>query len=67
MLQKAKADNRYYATMRQKDALASENTVLTKLAEKQQQKVESASEVQHSLSTQLVSILFLLAAHHFLS
>lgn len=41
--------------MRQKDALVSENTVLTKLAEKQQQKVESASEAQHSLSTQLVS------------
>ncbi|GAA5830964.1 hypothetical protein JCM5353_004455 [Sporobolomyces roseus] len=53
--EKAKADNRYYATMRQKDALVSENTVLTKLAEKQQQKVESASEAQHSLSTQLAA------------
>ncbi|CEQ41340.1 SPOSA6832_03051 [Sporobolomyces salmonicolor] len=51
---KAKADNRYFATMRQKDALVSENAVLTKLAEKQQQKVESSTEQQHSLGQQLV-------------
>ncbi|GAA6010279.1 hypothetical protein JCM11491_006245 [Sporobolomyces phaffii] len=53
--EKAKADNRYYATMRQKDSLVSENAVLTKLAEKQQQKVETASETHHSLSQQLAA------------
>ncbi|GAA5960486.1 hypothetical protein JCM21900_000115, partial [Sporobolomyces salmonicolor] len=52
---KAKADNRYFATMRQKDALVSENAVLTKLAEKQQQKVESSTEQQHSLGQQLAA------------
>ncbi|GAA5876334.1 hypothetical protein JCM16303_007103 [Sporobolomyces ruberrimus] len=53
--EKAKADNRYFATMRQKDSLFSENQVLTKLAEKQQQKVETASEMHHSLSQQLAA------------
>ncbi|GAA5865168.1 hypothetical protein JCM1840_003930 [Sporobolomyces johnsonii] len=53
--EKAKADNRYFATMRQKDALVSENAVLTKLAEKQQQKVESTTEQQHSLGQQLTA------------
>ncbi|GAA5938425.1 hypothetical protein JCM1841_005359 [Sporobolomyces salmonicolor] len=53
--EKAKADNRYFATMRQKDALVSENAVLTKLAEKQQQKVESSTEQQHSLGQQLAA------------
>lgn len=42
--------------MRQKDALASENTVLNKLAEKQQQKVEAANEIQRSLQAQLVRL-----------
>lgn len=54
-LQKAKADNRYFATMRQKDAIAAENTVLTKLAEKQQRAVDGVNDLQHSLNTQLVS------------
>ncbi|GAA5911739.1 uncharacterized protein JCM6883_001252 [Sporobolomyces salmoneus] len=53
--EKAKADNRYYATMRQKESLVSENAVLTKLAEKQQQKVETANEMHHSLSEQLAA------------
>ncbi|GAA6032403.1 hypothetical protein JCM8097_008157 [Rhodosporidiobolus ruineniae] len=52
---KAKADNRYFATMRQKDAIASENTVLTKLAEKQQQKVDAANEIHRSISGQLTA------------
>ncbi|GAA5936008.1 hypothetical protein JCM10213_002177 [Rhodosporidiobolus nylandii] len=52
---KAKADNRYFATMRQKDALSNENNVLTKLAEKQQQKVEAANELQRSLAGQLTA------------
>ncbi|GAA5973856.1 hypothetical protein JCM11641_003195 [Rhodosporidiobolus odoratus] len=52
---KAKADNRYFATMRQRDALSQENTVLTKLAERQQQKVEAASELQRSLLGQLTA------------
>ncbi|GAA5837842.1 hypothetical protein JCM11251_004674 [Rhodosporidiobolus azoricus] len=52
---KAKADNRYFATMRQKDALVNENNVLTKLAEKQQMKVESATEVQRSIAAQLTA------------
>ncbi|BGP40652.1 E3 ubiquitin-protein ligase bre1 [Rhodotorula kratochvilovae] len=50
---KAKADNRYFATMRQKDALGGETAVLQKLAEKQQQKIESQAEVQRALSQQL--------------
>ncbi|GAA5838520.1 hypothetical protein JCM3766R1_006001 [Sporobolomyces carnicolor] len=53
--EKAKADNRYYSTMRQKDSLVSENAVLTKLAERQQHKVETANEMQHSLSEQLAA------------
>ncbi|GAA6058899.1 hypothetical protein JCM10212_002851 [Sporobolomyces blumeae] len=54
--EKAKADNRYFATMRQKDALENENAILTKLAEKQQQKVDQASEVQHELQVQLAAV-----------
>ncbi|GAA5856425.1 hypothetical protein JCM9279_001716 [Rhodotorula babjevae] len=50
---KAKADNRYFATMRQKDALSGESAVLQKLAEKQQQKIESQAEVQRALGQQL--------------
>ncbi|GAA6052195.1 hypothetical protein JCM3770_000790 [Rhodotorula araucariae] len=50
---KAKADNRYFATMRQKDALGGETAVLQKLAEKQQQKIESQAEVHRALSQQL--------------
>lgn len=42
--------------MRQKDSLVSENAVLTKLAERQQHKVETANEMQHNLSEQLVSL-----------
>lgn len=57
--QKAKADNRYFTTMRQKDALASENAVLTKLAEKQQRAVEGGADLQHSLGVQLVRPLHL--------
>ncbi|GAA5987856.1 hypothetical protein JCM10908_007246 [Rhodotorula pacifica] len=54
--EKAKADNRYFTTMRQKDALMNENSVLNKLVEKQQQKVEAANELQQSLTQQLTSI-----------
>ncbi|GAA5910720.1 hypothetical protein JCM8208_003545 [Rhodotorula glutinis] len=50
---KAKADNRYFATMRQKDALHGEAAVLQKLAEKQQQRIESQAEVQRALGQQL--------------
>ncbi|GAA5978816.1 hypothetical protein JCM5350_004831 [Sporobolomyces pararoseus] len=53
--EKAKADNRYFATMRQKESLVNENAILTKLAEKQQQKVDSAAEMHHSLSEQLAA------------
>ncbi|GAA5857751.1 hypothetical protein JCM8547_005970 [Rhodosporidiobolus lusitaniae] len=60
---KAKADNRYFATMRQKDALTNENAVLNKLAEKQQQKVEAANEVQRSLSAQLTAAEKEIALH----
>lgn len=61
--EKAKADNRYFATMRQKDALAAENTVLTKLAEKQQRVVDAAKEMQHSLGDQLTSAEKEITAH----
>ncbi|GAA5893424.1 hypothetical protein JCM6882_008029 [Rhodosporidiobolus microsporus] len=60
---KAKADNRYFATMRQKDAIANENNVLTKLAEKQQHKVESATEVQRSIAGQLTAAEKEIALH----
>lgn len=53
--EKAKADNRYFATMRQKDAIAAENAVLSKLAEKQQRAVDSATDLQHSLGIQLAA------------
>lgn len=52
---RAKADNRYFSTMRQKDAIVAENTVLTKLAEKQQRAVESANDMQHSIGNQLTA------------
>ncbi|KAL8291986.1 hypothetical protein RQP46_001452 [Phenoliferia psychrophenolica] len=52
---KAKADNRYFATMRQKDAIAAENQVLTKLAEKQSRAVEAANDLQHSIGTSLTN------------
>ncbi|KAK4703986.1 E3 ubiquitin-protein ligase BRE1, partial [Phenoliferia sp. Uapishka_3] len=53
--EKAKSDNRYFATMRQKDAIAAENQVLTKLAEKQQRAVDAATDLQHSLGSQLTA------------
>lgn len=58
--QKSKADNRYFATMRQKEALAAENTVLTKLAEKQQRAVEGAHELQTTTGQQVVRLVLLL-------
>ncbi|GAA5879038.1 hypothetical protein JCM3774_004477 [Rhodotorula dairenensis] len=54
--EKAKADNRYFTTMRQKDALVNENAMLNKLVEKQQQKVEAANEQQQLLTQQLTQI-----------
>ena len=51
---KAKSDNRYFATMRQKDAIAAENQVLIKLAEKQARAVEAANDLQHTIGTSLV-------------
>lgn len=44
--------------MRQKEALAAENAVLTKLAEKQQRMVTSADDLRHSLGVQLVILFF---------
>lgn len=43
--------------MRQKDSLVSENSVLNKLAEKQQQKIEAAADAQRAISQQLVRLL----------
>lgn len=54
--------------MRQKDAIAAENAVLSKLAEKQQRAVDSATDLQHSLGVQLVrSLLVLLTENHALT
>lgn len=57
--EKAKADNRYFSTMRQKEALAMENATLTKLADKQQAVVLAEKETHRSLGAQLVSPLAL--------
>lgn len=50
--------------MRQKDALTNENAVLNKLAERQQQKIEAANELQRSLAQQVVCRLIRLRARH---
>ncbi|GJN91021.1 hypothetical protein Rhopal_004035-T1 [Rhodotorula paludigena] len=61
--EKAKSDNRYFSTMRQKDSLVSENSVLNKLAEKQQQKIEVAADAQRAISQQLTQAEREISAH----
>ena len=39
--------------MRQKDAIAAENQVLTKLAEKQSRAVDAANDLQHDIANSL--------------
>ncbi|KAM0789473.1 hypothetical protein ACM66B_000293 [Microbotryomycetes sp. NB124-2] len=54
-VEKTKADNKYFAAMREKEALTAENAVLTKLSEKQQKAVASADDLQDSLRQQLLA------------
>lgn len=54
--EKAKADNRYFAAMRQKDATVAENAVLVRLSEKQAKAIEAANELHASLSAQVASV-----------
>ncbi|KAK4054643.1 E3 ubiquitin-protein ligase bre1 [Microbotryomycetes sp. JL221] len=54
-IEKTKADNKYFAAMREKEALSAENVVLTKLAEKQQKAITSANDLQDSLRQQLLA------------
>ncbi|SCZ89366.1 BZ3500_MvSof-1268-A1-R1_Chr9g10383 [Microbotryum saponariae] len=53
--EKTKADNRYFQTMRQKEALVAENAVLTKLADKQNRALEAGEEARHALGDRLAA------------
>lgn len=53
--EKAKADNRYFTTMRATEALRSEASVLQKVTEKQQRTSDLEKDKQHSLGAKLVS------------
>lgn len=63
MGEKAKADNRYFTTMRSAEALKNENTMLTKAVEKQHRATDAVKETQHSLSAQLASAEKEISAH----
>ena len=54
-LQKARSDNRYYATVREKEALENEKKNKERLVEKQQMAVETLHDVQKNLTVQIVS------------
>jgi len=54
-LQKARSDNRYYATVREKEALENEKKNKERLVEKQQMAVETLHDVQKNLTAQIVS------------
>lgn len=52
--QKSKADNKYFAAMRAKEALLGENQVLTKAAERQTKAIEALNDTKAALLEQLV-------------
>ncbi|KAH8920247.1 BRE1-domain-containing protein [Atractiella rhizophila] len=56
LTEKAKADNRYFAAMRAKEALQGENQVLNRLTDKQQKAVESTLESNKTISASLTNI-----------
>lgn len=55
--EKAKADNKYFAAMRAKEALTAENLVLTKTAEKQTKALSASEEAAKAQAEQLVRCL----------
>ena len=52
--QKAKAENKYFAAMREKEMGDSERKAMTRQLEKQGKAVERALEVEKNLSAQVV-------------
>lgn len=53
--QKAKAENKFYSVMREKEAGESEKKAMIRQLEKQGKAVERALEVEKNLSSQVVS------------
>jgi len=58
--EKAKADNKYFATMRQKDAADAERKNLQRNLDKQVKVIEKLAETEKSLGKQIVRLSFLL-------
>lgn len=56
--EKAKADNRYFAAMRAKEALTAENLVLTKASEKQSKALAASEEAAKAQGEYVVCALF---------
>lgn len=54
-LQKAKADNRYFAAMRAKDGLDAETKTAQKTVDRQNKLLEKAQEVERNLQAQVVA------------
>lgn len=57
MVKKAKADNKYFAAMRQKEAAEAECKAAARALEKLQKAVERFTEAEKSASAKLVSIV----------
>ena len=55
-MEKAKADNKFFAVMRLKEALEAEAKLAHRSAEKQMKQLERATEVEKSLAAQIVSL-----------
>lgn len=60
MTQKAKADNKYFSAMREKEMGESERKAMARQLEKQGKAVERAAEVEKQLSGQVVRLHFIL-------
>jgi len=60
--EKAKADNKYFATMRQKDAADAERKNLQRNLDKQVKVIEKLAETEKSLGKQIVGLPLLLLA-----
>lgn len=56
VMQKAKSDNKYYAAMRDKEAIESERKNLARTLEKQGKVVDRLVDVEKHLKSQLVSL-----------
>jgi BRE1 E3 ubiquitin ligase len=60
-VQKAKSDNKFYAAMRDKEAIEAERKNISRNMEKQAKVIERLADTEKNLLAQVVSMCFLLS------